>query len=1372
MAAADWRWLLVACTIVYIVDAALIKPCSELSNELRHFPCQCELLNSPFKDDYLPEDEKADNVQTGVSITCDEVSFAAEMPALPRGAPIYRYKQVNAGLRSPPPQVFSTGTPLAPLRSVDLTGNYLRRLSGGHLYALRDTLEEVYLAENLLGDTLNPILSTGEFRGLGRLIHLDISRNGIRAVEAGILRGCNELRELVLDGNLLTAVPATELGGPLSLRSLFLRDNLIDELTRGTFAGGQIPQLENLDLSGNGMSKISGGALIGLPQLSQLRLARNRIGRLDSDVFEGTEKLRLVDLTDNYLTEFPGVALTRHAATLTHLDLSANRIRLLENDDFVKLSVLQTLNLSRNEISNLAPGTFLGLRRLRHLDMGVNSLRAIEDDAFEGLDALEKLILTDNNILLVPASALGRLPRMVSLQLDYNRIAAVSGDIVGSVAERAEHLSLARNVIRELPDGTFRRCRRLRKLDLGGNLLAGVPSVAMFTGTDDTLQELLLPYNRLTGLPSGLTFTALHTLDLSNNRLTGFASGALARMPELKFLNLSGNAKLGNGLPADLFGSRPRPLVTVLDFEKTGLRTMPTALLSSTPGIESLYLAGNAITELNERSFVDLRNLTHVDLSNNRITTIRPHTFINAMSIRRLLLSGNRLVSYGGETFNTGTGLEELDLSANRLAYLSPTSFRIHPRLKHLLLSDNRLTYFPAAELITGLQYLELLDLAGNIISAVDELDFSRMPRLRKLCFARNSIEAVGDLAFHNSSQLQMLDLSNNKLSRLGERSLEGLIRLRLLNLSGNQLTELPDTLLDRARIQALDNIDLSYNEFSGAGAPLRTLRRQHFTLTEVNLSHNQLSSVPADDSVLVNVERLDLSYNPLSEEAVHAVLTEPKTVRVLNLASTGLRHIAGRLETPFLRYLNLSHNNITDVANHTFERTSLLETLDFSYNLLKEVGAAGRPPPALHTLFLSDNPIERVSVGDLSFFVSLRRLHISRLPLCIRLERDAFAPLRRLIELEAYGYPRLGYLDIRGLLRNLPSLEQLNIESMDAIFGGSGESITAELHPVRLSEIGVHGTRVTAVAPGALSSLRAPHLTVRLQDTSVTALPPTLFFPVPRSTAITLDVTGSPLTSVPPQLLAAIEDRRDKLHVLGLGTIPLNCDCSARSLRQYLLTANNGENDWSTVLRCATPESLAGVLLSDTPEEQLQCANGKAKRPVSGPSGGIRTTTIPTSTRNAVSSVSSASVTAAAEPDIIWSVEPRPPARSRGSPTSATGPQAAQTPNNDDTLIIGIVGGVVSFIAVLIIGICIVRLRTGVTENRQHHQDHHMSVGGGPGSVYACSVKGAQPLYATYHHPTATMSRSPPNPNAIYQQQPFFVPYPPVPMDDKMSHR
>lgn len=46
------------------------------------------------------------------------------------------------------------------------------------------------------------------------------------------------------------------------------------------------------------------------------------------------------------------------------------------------LSSLQVLDLSRNNLVKLSPGTFVGLTELSYLDIGVNSLRTVSTTLF------------------------------------------------------------------------------------------------------------------------------------------------------------------------------------------------------------------------------------------------------------------------------------------------------------------------------------------------------------------------------------------------------------------------------------------------------------------------------------------------------------------------------------------------------------------------------------------------------------------------------------------------------------------------------------------------------------------------------------------------------------------------------------------------------------------------------------------------------------------------------------------------------------------------------------------------------------------------------------------------------------------------------
>lgn len=409
-------------------------------------------------------------------------------------------------------------------------------------------------------------------------------------------------------------------------------------------------------------------------------------------------------------------------------------VQRLDNEALRAQTQLESLDLSGNNIGNIAPGTFRGLRALRLLDLSVNALRTVEDDAFEGLDALETLRLRDNNILAVPASALGRLPRLRTLSLDYNRLAVVSADLLRAVSERAGDLGLARNVIRELSPAAFRDFTRLRRLDLSANLLLALDAAAL-VGLEDTLEELDLSGNRIASLAGGpLTLRRLRVLDLSGNQLQGLGRAPLSGLPALEELNLSGNPLLAPATAptAGLLSGLPR--LRVLDLSRVGLRTLSADLLHRSAALERVSLAGNGLQELPEGAFASLVNLTavgllatlprflrltvrtdraptspQVDLSGNQLANIRAGAFTGLPSLRRLNLSRNKLQAFRGEVLESpgeggdSSALRELDLSANQLGYLFPNSFRAHPRLRRLLLGQNKLTFFPG-ELLAGLR--------------------------------------------------------------------------------------------------------------------------------------------------------------------------------------------------------------------------------------------------------------------------------------------------------------------------------------------------------------------------------------------------------------------------------------------------------------------------------------------------------------------------------------------------------------------------------------------------------------------------------------------------------------------------------------------
>ncbi|KAK1126179.1 hypothetical protein K0M31_004815 [Melipona bicolor] len=877
--------------------------------------------------------------------------------------------------------------------------------------------------------------------------------------------------------------------------------------------------------------------------------------------------------------------------------------------------------------------------------------------------------------------------------MEFNRVAALPIELIEATASNLVTLSLTGNLVREIPAGLFQDFQRLVSIELSGNMLSKITRDT-FVGLEETLLELDVSSNRLTSIGE-FPLRQLISLNLSGNRLTRIPPETFGHLKRVRYLNLSSNPLYG-GFPP-VFPSS----VLDLDISRTDLNILPSILFRNLESLERVLIAGNRLERIESGTFNRLANLSRIDLAGNHIEHIENEAFVGLTGLYELNLRGNRLTSFTGEYFDTGTGLESLDLSSNRIDRLSPTAFAIHPRLRKLRLSDNRFVHFPT-DYLKPLQFLEWLSLSENGLKSVDEFAFSQLARLRTLDLAANRIESVNELAFHNSTQLQLIDLSGNNIEMLSERTMEGLLRLEHLNLRDNRLASLPETIFDPSRVRSVESIDLSGNRLTEI--PIRSLQRQIGFLSKLNLARNRIVELFSQE-VASNVKELDLSDNPLSEAAVKGILGEAKILRSLNLANTGIERLTVRLETPFLKRLDLSRNKVIDLRKATLERATMLETLNLSGNKLSDLSSlnqAFQTLPVLRWLDISGNYMKTVNETDFDGLVSLRFLRMANLPNCTRIERTAFKSLGKLYSLAAHDYPKLGYFDVQGILKGMSKLEMLDIEIKDSSV--SNEQLSIRTHP-RLKEVILRGDRLRSILSSSLVGVRGHKLVFGLKNTSVDSIPAALFFPVPRSTQLELDISGSKFATLSSQFLSALDERTSFIKIKGLRYNPINCNCDARQLWKWLKTTS--DDDPSNLVLCSAPSNLAGSILINLAEHRLSCDiisggsvdeldNDTTAR--SHASSSLLSSSSFSSDSPSSHSYSSPTVRSTfSEPEIIWTVAP--PVLSANRNKHYNGDHATSSPTGsstgtDDTLIIGIVGGVVAFIALIVIVICVCRFR------------------------------------------------------------------------------
>lgn len=881
--------------------------------------------------------------------------------------------------------------------------------------------------------------------------------------------------------------------------------------------------------------------------------------------------------------------------------------------------------------------------------------------------------ISDNKVLSLPAAALARLPKLKRLKADYNRIGALSYEILRSV-QGLEELSLAYNIIREIPKNTFQDLNNLKILNLYGNQIASLDEDT-FAGTEANLEYLDLGYNIIEQISPDLSLPSLKYLNLAKNKLVNI-EGAFNLLSSLNVLILRENG-IEKVSPFTFTGLDN--LISI-DVSQNFIRDIEPQVFGNSY-LNEVNISGNLLKELEQGTFVNLPILEVLDLSHNNLVTIQNGAFDSIPRLKRLLVHHNRLSSYKGDFFanlDNDTDLHTLDLSYNELTYLYPESFSFHPQLKHVNFAHNKFSFFPT-QFIRGLKYLQSLSLNNNLIKTLDDGDFAQMSMLQDLDLSGNELSSVSDTAFQNSSQLQRINLSHNRINELKSDTFMGTIRL-LLDLSYNNLTDMSRGMFQRPKVMRLQSINLSHNKFTRI--PVDVLQSQYFYLDTLKISHNDIQDIPSDANILLNIKEIDLSYNPLTEDSISNVLNQPKTVRKLNMAGTGIKEVPV-LETPFLTHFNLSHNSISKLNGDVLNKASL-QSLDVSWNKLPNLsfGMTSAWPKLknLKYLDISGNPITFIIKGDFKYLDTLQVLKMSHLHKCTKIETGALQNLIALRVLHMYDLPMVMFIDIRGILSNFNTLEEIIVDFKETLIG---DHLSPAYSP-RLKVLGVKGQKVLNIAIGAFAGISSNEIEIRLKDTQISNIPTAIFFPVPMSSNIQLDVKGSRLSSLGPQLINTLDSKQRHIRLEGLGTNPIYCDCNARALHRWLKQKTIEETLYADLaqVRCAAPDALAGKLLAELPEEELTCEG--------------RTTTTTTELEFLVENV-----TTTPYPDIITSSATDTNAKTTSKPALRPGSaQPKQTgtgsngPYNMDALIIGIVGGVVAFIAIIIIIICIVRLR------------------------------------------------------------------------------
>ncbi|XP_077447613.1 transforming growth factor beta activator LRRC32 [Stigmatopora argus] len=458
---------------------------------------------------------------------------------------------------------------------LDLRSNQIRFIQPGLLEAMKE-LEALDLSGNRLDEFARAKIPMGR---LSALRSLDLSSNGLyTGMSDFFLADSPSLEELSLSGNGITKIGRNTFGGAQSLRRISLRDNVIMEIEDGAF--DSLDGLSELDLSVNSIACITD---FNLSRLSALNLSRNSLELFRSSGSERPYRLALLDLSENKLPRFPLLPANN---AIRHLNLSRNRLRGTDGSDSAETKTKPQV----------------ALKHLRHLDLSHNQLAALPPSFLRATSSLEVLNVSNNCVTWLSIPDQDLLPAARIVDLGFNSLRGLS--IREGALPALEELFLQGNALGTLAPATFRRLPSLNLLRLEENNLR---ACGRETEPEDH--------------PTGCVF---------------FSS-----VPKLKFLYLSRNNL--KRLPGGAFADSPLGL---LDLSlNPGLSMHPDSLVGLEGSLAQLLLRDNNMSRLNA-DVSSLRGLKLLDLSTNRLTGLP--ALSRESSVETLKLQNNSLVTLEG----------------------------------------------------------------------------------------------------------------------------------------------------------------------------------------------------------------------------------------------------------------------------------------------------------------------------------------------------------------------------------------------------------------------------------------------------------------------------------------------------------------------------------------------------------------------------------------------------------------------------------------------------------------------------------------------------------------------------------------------------
>nr|XP_028964592.1 receptor-like protein 6 [Malus domestica] len=586
---------------------------------------------------------------------------------------------------------------------------------------------------------------------------------------------------------------------------------------------GNLHSLNCFDISNCGFDSHVPFSFGNLTQLSFLEMSSFHevsVGQFlvpDSlSCFGKLTKLNYLDLSENNLLgNFP--RFVANLTQLTFLDLSVNSLTgEIPSWLAVESTQLTYLNLRFNDLQGEVPKSLFHLRNLELLLLGFNKLSGlVEFDEFTNLKKLKALSLSYNKLSVRVKSGLSvTLPKFEILKLGDCNLTEFPEFLKNQYELGALYLS-DNNIHGQIPKWLWNATREtLVNLDLGSNFLTGFEENPV-TIPWKNLQVFFLDNNRLEGsLP--IPPQSITSYVVSDNNYSGEVSPLFCNSNYLQVLDL-GNNNLSGMLPRCLGKSSGLEMLILMYNSFHG--DIP-PFCANRNSLKLVGLGYNRLQGKLPRSMADCTRLEFLHIGNNQISDIFPSWLGVLPVLRGLILGSNAFHGIIGKppTNHEFPNLCIIDLSNNLFSGMLPSKYMENWNFMKYVVANKGGQYFLVSSNVSTNKYGAYIQYSYDMIIPVKgvKLTYDHTPYdLRHIDFSSNKFEGEIPASIIGSLRaLMFLNLSNNTLSGHIPLSLGNLTVLESLDLSQNELLgRIPSSL---AQLTFLEYFNVSHNHLWG----------------------------------------------------------------------------------------------------------------------------------------------------------------------------------------------------------------------------------------------------------------------------------------------------------------------------------------------------------------------------------------------------------------------------------------------------------------------------------------------------------------------------------------------------------------------------